>query len=75
MVLCRTNLETLAAAEIEGDFREELLSGLEEKGHRLFRVSPKDVIIGSIHAVRLSNDGTIEGKAPGIDAAPYDPKR
>ena len=53
----------MTAIEIEGDFDEALLSALAAKGHDLFRVSPKDVNMGSIHGVRLSGDGTIEGVA------------
>ena len=53
----------MTAIEIEGDFSEELLTALAGKGHDLFRVSPRDINMGSIHGVRLPGDGTIEGVA------------
>ena len=53
----------MTAIEIEGDFSEELLTGLAARGHDLYRVSPKDVNMGSIHGVRIAEDGMIEGVA------------
>ena len=53
----------LAAAEIEGDFGDETLAGLEARGHELFPVSPRDPHMGSVHAVRLLGDGRLEGVA------------
>ena len=53
----------MTAIEIEGDFREEVLTALAARGHDLYRVSPKDVNMGSIHGVRLAEDGLIEGVA------------
>ena len=53
----------MKAIEIEGDFDEQVLQGLAAKGHDLFRVSPKDVNMGSIHALRLLGDGAVEGVA------------
>lgn len=53
----------MKAIEIEGDFDEQVLQGLAAKGHDLFRVSPKDGNMGSIHALRLLGDGAVEGVA------------
>ncbi len=53
----------MTAIEIEGDFSEELLTALAARGHDLYRVSPKDINMGSIHGVRLSAEGAIEGVA------------
>ena len=51
------------AAEIEGDFGDEAIAALEEQGHSLFPVSPRDANMGSIHAVRRLPDGGLEGVA------------
>ncbi len=51
------------AAEIEGDFGDEAIAALEEQGHALFPVSPRDANMGSIHAVRRLPDGGLEGVA------------
>ena len=51
------------AAEIEGDFGDEVIAALEERGHALFPVSPRDANMGSIHAVRHLPDGGLEGVA------------
>ena len=53
----------MTAIEIEGDFSEEQLTALAARGHDLYRVTPKDMNMGSIHGVRLSGDGVIEGVA------------
>ena len=53
----------MTAIEIEGDFSEEVLTALAAKGHDLYRVSPKDMNMGSIHGVRVGQDGMIEGVA------------
>ncbi len=53
----------ITAAEIEGDFGDDMLANLESRGHALFPVSPKDANMGSIHAVRWLADGTLEGVA------------
>ena len=53
----------MTAIEIEGDFSEEVLTALAAKGHDLYRVSPKDMNMGSIHGVRLAQGGMIEGVA------------
>lgn len=53
----------LAAAEIEGDFGDAMLAGLEARGHELFPVSPRDPNMGSVHAVRRLGDGQLEGVA------------
>ena len=52
----------MESTEIEGDFEEAIYPDLESRGHKLFRVSPNDVNMGSIHGVVLSADG-IEGVA------------
>lgn len=51
------------AAEIEGDFGDEAIAALAERGHALFPVSPRDANMGSIHAVRRLPDGRLEGVA------------
>ncbi len=53
----------MTAAEIEGDISSEILSGLEKRGHHLYRVSPNDANMGSIHAARIHDNGLIEGAA------------
>lgn len=53
----------MTAIEIEGDFSEQLLAELAAKGHDLFRVSPKDGNMGSIHALRMLGDGAVQGVA------------
>ena len=53
----------ITAAEIEGDFGDETLAGLEARGHELFPVSPRDANMGSIHAVRRLDGGQLEGVA------------
>ena len=53
----------MTAIEIEGDFSEALLTALAAKGHDLYRVTPKDINMGTIHGVRLSAEGPIEGVA------------
>ncbi|MDE2795459.1 MAG: gamma-glutamyltransferase [Gemmatimonadota bacterium] len=51
------------AAEIEGDFGDEAIAALAERGHALFPVSPRDANMGSIHAVRRLPDGRLDGVA------------
>ena len=53
----------IAAAEIEGDFGDEIIAVLERQGHALFPVSPRDANMGSIQAVRRLPDGGLEGVA------------
>ena len=53
----------LTAAEIEGDFGDEMIAALEGQGHVLFPVSPRDANMGSIQAVRRLGDGQLEGVA------------
>ena len=50
------------ATEIEGDFSEEILAGLEARGHKLFPVTPKDINMGSIHGLKIGA-GSVEGVA------------
>ena len=53
----------ITAAEIEGDFGDEIIGVLEGQGHALFPVSPRDPNMGAIQAVRRLPDGELEGVA------------